>query len=159
MRLDAIVDALAPAGARRTRSARPAGGVTIVDDAYNASPGSVAAALELLAGLPAGGSPSSARCSSSATSTRRPSPVGEAAAAIVDRLVVVGAAPAGSRGALAAGLATRSSVGRRPRRGAGRPPPARAGDVVLVKASRGIALDVLVDELVARSAARRRPPR
>ena len=35
-----------------SRAARPAGGVTIIDDSYNASPWSVRAALDLLAGLP-----------------------------------------------------------------------------------------------------------
>ncbi|MEA2518060.1 MAG: UDP-N-acetylmuramoyl-tripeptide--D-alanyl-D-alanine ligase, partial [Chloroflexota bacterium] len=50
---DAIVAALATgwSAPHRTQLVR-AGGVTIVDDSYNASPGSVAAALDLLAGMP-----------------------------------------------------------------------------------------------------------
>ena len=68
-----------------------AGGVTLVDDTYNASPGSVVAALDVLAGLPGRriavlgemlelgeGYESGHRA------------VGEAAAATVDRLVVIG---------------------------------------------------------------------
>ena len=51
--LDAIVPGLAAASTAPHRSVViRAGGVTIVDDAYNASPGSMIAALELLAGLP-----------------------------------------------------------------------------------------------------------
>ena len=50
--LDTIAEGLARGwSAHRGRLVR-AGGVTIVDDSYNASPGSVTAALELLAGLP-----------------------------------------------------------------------------------------------------------
>jgi UDP-N-acetylmuramoyl-tripeptide--D-alanyl-D-alanine ligase len=130
-----------------------AGGVTIVDDSYNAAPASVEAALELLAGIPG----------------RRIAVLGEmlelgdghesgheragaAAAAVVDRLVVVGTRADGiARGAAAAGLPAD--------RIARVDDPAEAlehlgdllvsGDVVLVKASRGIALDVLVDDLAA----------
>jgi UDP-N-acetylmuramoyl-tripeptide--D-alanyl-D-alanine ligase len=128
-----------------------AGGITIVDDAYNASPGSVRAALELLSGLPgrrvavlgemlelAGDAPAGHR------------EVGEAAAGVVDRLVVVGDGASGiADGAIAAGLdpdrvtladdrAAAFSLLRE---------ELRPGDVVLVKASRGIALDELVADL------------
>jgi UDP-N-acetylmuramoyl-tripeptide--D-alanyl-D-alanine ligase len=130
-----------------------AGGVTIVDDAYNASPSSVEAALELLAGLPGRriavlGEMLELGDGHEAGHKR----VGEAAAAVVDRLVVIGKGAAGiDRGARKAGLdsdriavvddrseAVECLVGW-----------LAPGDVVLVKASRGIALDVLVDELVA----------
>ena len=106
-------------------------------------------------GCPAGGSPCSARCSSWATSTRRAtSGSARPRPAVVDRLVVVGDGRGRDR---AAARATPGSpadalveVGR-PRGGAG--DAARAtlatGDVVLVKASRGVELDLLVDELVA----------
>ena len=128
-----------------------AGGVTIVDDTYNASPGSVVAALDLLAGLPG----------------RRFAVLGEmlelgeqhdeghrivgvAAARIADRLVVVGReATAIADGARDAGMD--------PARIAQVPDAEAAfdhlrsrlqdGDVVLVKASRGIALEHLVDSL------------
>jgi UDP-N-acetylmuramoyl-tripeptide--D-alanyl-D-alanine ligase len=130
-----------------------AGEVTIVDDSYNASPASVAAALELLAGLDGrriavlgemlelGGEHESGHRST-----------GEAAAAVVDRLVVVGdGASAIADGAQAAGM-TPSSVIRVADRDAARDQlleTLQPSDVVLVKASRGIALDLLVDELVA----------
>jgi UDP-N-acetylmuramoyl-tripeptide--D-alanyl-D-alanine ligase len=130
-----------------------AGRVTIVDDSYNASPASVTAALDLLAGLPGRrvavlgemlelgeGHESGHRA------------VGEAAAAVADLLVVVGEGATGiADGAVAAGLAPGKIV-----RAATREvafdvvrPRLRDGDVVLVKASRGVELDVLVDQLRA----------
>jgi UDP-N-acetylmuramoyl-tripeptide--D-alanyl-D-alanine ligase len=131
-----------------------AGGVTIVDDAYNASPGSVAAALDALAGLPGRrvavlGEMLELGPASEAGHRE----VGLAAADIADLLVVVGA------GAAAIGEAARD---------AGLPPERllvvedravaldallerlRTDDVVLVKASRGAALDLLVAELATR---------
>ena len=128
-----------------------AGGVTIVDDSYNASPGSVVAALELLAGLPG----------------RRIAVVGEmlelgdahrsghrlvgvAAARTVELLVVVGDGAAEiAEGALGAGLPA-ERVLRVPDRDAAQAvllERLEPGDVVLVKASRGIALDLLVEDL------------
>jgi UDP-N-acetylmuramoyl-tripeptide--D-alanyl-D-alanine ligase len=129
-----------------------AGQLTIIDDSYNASPGSVTAALELLSGLPG----------------RRVAVLGEmlelgegheaghravgaAAAAVVDRLVVVGPAAAPiAEGACDTGLA-RTAVVTVPDRAAAVGAVLadhRPGDVVLVKASRGIELDKLVDDLV-----------
>ena len=130
-----------------------AGGVTIVDDSYNASPGSVRAALDLLGGLPG----------------RRVAvlgemlelgeghvaghlDVGEAAAGVVDLLVVVGdEAIAIGDGARDAGLDPSKVLFVRDRDAAldTLRPRLREGDVVLVKASRGIALDLLVDALRA----------
>jgi UDP-N-acetylmuramoyl-tripeptide--D-alanyl-D-alanine ligase len=130
-----------------------AGAVTIVDDSYNASPGSVEAALELLGGLPGrrvavlgemlelGDAHEAGHVA-----------VGEAAAAVVELLVVVGANAGGiASGAIAAGLdpgrihraadADEAFDAVRHR--------LRDGDVVLVKASRGIGLDRLVDALAA----------
>jgi UDP-N-acetylmuramoyl-tripeptide--D-alanyl-D-alanine ligase len=78
--------------------------------------------------------------------------VGAAAAAVVDRLIVVGdGAAAIETGARGAGLDT-TAISVVADRGAARErllADLRPGDVVLVKASRGIALDVLVDELAA----------
>jgi UDP-N-acetylmuramoyl-tripeptide--D-alanyl-D-alanine ligase len=129
-----------------------AGSVTIVDDSYNASPAAVAAALELTAGLPG----------------RHIAVLGEmlelggdhedghrrtgAAAASMDRLVVVGEGAAGiARGALEAGLEPTAVTTAADRTEA--LDVLRAilvpGDVVLVKASRGIELDRLVADLVA----------
>jgi UDP-N-acetylmuramoyl-tripeptide--D-alanyl-D-alanine ligase len=157
--LDEIVPGLAaPSRAPHRSTVIPAGGVVIVDDAYNASPGSMGAALELLAGLPA---------------TRRIAvlgemrelgeahdaghrEVGEAAAMTLDVLVVVDGAPGGAAagivtGALAAGMAPERVIT------AADAPSAvdvvlavvAAGDVVLVKASRGVELERVVDALVA----------
>ena len=129
-----------------------AGGLTIVDDAYNASPASVSAALELLSGLRG----------------RRVAVLGEmlelgeeheaghravgaAAAATVDLLIVVGS---GARpivnGARDGGLdpARIVEVPDRAAALAALMTRHRPGDVVLVKASRGIELDRLVDDLV-----------
>jgi UDP-N-acetylmuramoyl-tripeptide--D-alanyl-D-alanine ligase len=130
-----------------------AGGVTIVDDSYNASPGSVLAALEVLAGI-AGrriavlGEMLELGDEHEAGHER----VGVAAAAVVDRLVVVGSGASGiARGAREAGLAHEAVVEVEDRDGALAElrDHVRPGDVVLVKASRGIELDVLVDDLQA----------
>ena len=130
-----------------------AGGVTIVDDSYNASPGSVAAALELLAGMPGRriavlGEMRELGDEHEAGHRR----TGEAAAAVVDQLVVVGAEAAGiADGAASSGLAA-AAITSVPDRDAAREhlvASLQPGDVVLVKASRGVALDLLVDELAA----------
>jgi UDP-N-acetylmuramoyl-tripeptide--D-alanyl-D-alanine ligase len=131
----------------------PAGGLTIVDDSYNASPASVTAALDLLAGLPGrrvavlgemlelGDAHEAGHVA-----------VGEAAAGVVELLVVVGEHAGGiADGAIRAGLDPS-----RVHRATGAEDAfdtvrhrLREGDVVLVKASRGIALDRLVDALAA----------
>ena len=152
MGLDAIVAALAGgwAAPHRAELVRLRG-ATIVDDSYNASPGSVLAAIDLLAGLPGrrvavlGEMLELGEGHDAGHVT-----VGEAAGRTVELLVVVGPeAPGIVDGAIAAGL----DAGRihhvadteaaldvlRPR--------LRDGDVVLVKASRGIGLDRLVDAL------------
>ena len=128
-----------------------AGGVTIVDDSYNASPASVRAALELLGGLPGRRIAvlgTMLELGESHEAGHRE--VGEAAAAIVELLLVVGheAAPMADA-ARKAGLAP-DRVLAVPDRAAALDvlrPRLRGDDVVLVKASRGIALDLLVEEL------------
>jgi len=135
-----------------------AGDVTILDDSYNASPGSVRAALDLLASLPA-----SRRVAvlgemlelgdSHETGHRE---VGEAAAEVAELLLVVGdGAEALAAGAIDAGLAP-EAVLRAPDAEAALDvlrPRLRADDLVLVKASRGIGLDALVDRLVEEAGA------
>jgi len=156
--LEAIAAGLAMgwSAPHRTELVR-AGGVTIVDDSYNASPASVTAALDLLGGLPGRrvavlgemlelgeGHESGHRA------------VGEAAAAVADLLVVVGDRATGiADGAVAAGLAPGRIVRTATRETALEVlrPRLRDGDVVLVKASRGIELDLLVDALRAELAA------
>ena len=127
-----------------------AGDVTIVDDSYNASPGSVTAALELIAGLPGRRIAvlgEMLELGDSHDAGHRA--VGEAAAATVDRLIVVGeGAQAIAAGARAAGLEAVTAVADRAAAMEAVLAGRRAGDVVLVKASRGIELDKLVDDLV-----------
>ena len=126
-------------------------GVTVIDDSYNASPGSVIAALDLLGGLPG----------------RRVAVLGEmlelgeahesghhavgvAAGEVVELLVVVGADARGIvDGAIEAGLDA-DRIHHVPDADAALDvvrPRLRDGDAVLVKASRGIELDRLVDAL------------
>jgi UDP-N-acetylmuramoyl-tripeptide--D-alanyl-D-alanine ligase len=128
-----------------------AGGVTIIDDSYNASPPSVTAALDMLAGLPGRRVAvlgEMLELGRGAAAGHRD--VGVAAAATCDLLVVVGSGAAGiAAGARGAGLdptrvlevsdldaALDALVAR-----------LRDGDVVLVKASRGIELERLVEAL------------
>ena len=76
--------------------------------------------------------------------------VGEAAAGIVDWLMVVGSGATGiAEGAEAAGLAASAihRVGDADAALSALAPRLRDGDVVLVKASRGVALDTVVDGL------------
>jgi len=126
-------------------------GSTVIDDSYNASPGSMTAALEVLADLPGRhvavlgemlelgeGHESGHRA------------VGEIAGAVAELLIVVGAeATAIAEGAADAGL-DRSRIHVVPDADAALDalePRLRDGDVVLVKASRGIGLDRVVDGL------------
>ena len=128
-----------------------AGAVTIIDDAYNASPGSVAAALELLTGLP--GRPVAVLGEMLELGDAHRTghlEVGRAAAGAVRELIVVGeGAGAIAEGAIAEGLAT-EHVALAADRDAARAAlleRLQPGDTVLVKASRGAALEILVDEL------------
>jgi UDP-N-acetylmuramoyl-tripeptide--D-alanyl-D-alanine ligase len=128
------------------------GRVTVIDDAYNASPPSVVAALDLLAGLPGrrvavlGEMLELGR--GTASGHRE---VGTAAAATCDLVVVVGtAAHLIAVGAREAGLDPSRIIEVRDRDAAldllvKRLQP---GDVVLVKASRGVELERLVGGLL-----------
>jgi UDP-N-acetylmuramoyl-tripeptide--D-alanyl-D-alanine ligase len=148
----AILAGLAAVGtaAHRGEIVRVAG-VAIVDDAYNASPGSVRAALELLSGLPGRRIAvlgEMLELGSEADEGHRG--VGEVAAGIVDLLVVVGdGAAAIAAGAAAAGLVPDRIVRVADPAGAvdHLRHRLRGGDVVLVKASRGIALERVVEGL------------
>jgi UDP-N-acetylmuramoyl-tripeptide--D-alanyl-D-alanine ligase len=157
MTLDQILPGLAVTATAPHRSAIvKVRGLTIVDDAYNASPGSMRAALELLDGLPG----------------RHVAVLGEmrelgemheaghrdvgAAAAGLDLLVVVDGGPGGAaagivEGAREAGLAPERILVATGADDAVRQVQAVAtdGDVVLVKASRGVELERVVDGLVA----------
>ena len=158
MALDAIVPGLAIGGSAPHRSVvHHVGGRTVVDDAYNASPGSVRAALELLAGLPGRhvavlGEMRELGDAHEAGHLE----VGEAAGRLLAELVVVDGAPGGAargivEGALAAGM-TRAAIIAAPDAAAAVAsllPRLLAGDVVLVKASRGVELERVVDGLLA----------
>jgi UDP-N-acetylmuramoyl-tripeptide--D-alanyl-D-alanine ligase len=127
------------------------GGVTLVDDTYNASPRSVVAALDVLAGLPGRhAAVLGEMLELGDASDEGHRVVGEAAARTVEWLVVVGGGAAGiAEGALAAGMDRTRVVRVRDVDAAleAIPPRLRGGDTVLLKASRGIELDRVVDGL------------
>lgn len=126
-------------------------GATVIDDSYNASPGSVMAALQLLEDVPGrhvavlgemlelGEGHESGHLA-----------VGQAAASVAELLIVVGDGAGGiAAGAVDAGLDA-SRVHHVPDADAALDalvPRLRDDDVVLVKASRGIGLDRMVDGL------------
>jgi len=158
MTLDAITPGLVAGGFVPHRSeVIRVGGLSIVDDTYNASPGSVRAALDLLAGLP-GRHVAVLGEMRELGSEHEPGHrvVGEAAAAVLALLIVVDGAPGGAahgivEGALAAGMLTAAIVATPDVNAVvGLLVPRLApGDVVLVKASRGVELERVVDGLVA----------
>jgi len=126
-------------------------GLTILDDTYNASPPAMLAALDVLVSLP--GRPVAIlgemlELGDAHAAGHRA--VGEAAGRAVAELVVVGTGVrAIADGAIAAGLPA-SRVHAVPDRAAAielLPLLLRPGDVVLVKASRGAALEAIVDVL------------
>jgi UDP-N-acetylmuramoyl-tripeptide--D-alanyl-D-alanine ligase len=129
------------------------GRVVLIDDSYNASPASVTAALDMLAGLPGRRVAvlgEMLELGKGAVSGH--SEVGTAAAATVDLLVTVGpGAAAIAAGARAAGLDGSRVLEARDREAALDVLRVRLrdGDVVLVKASRGVELDLLVEGLTA----------
>jgi UDP-N-acetylmuramoyl-tripeptide--D-alanyl-D-alanine ligase len=135
----------------RLQSKLAASGATILDDSYNASPASMLAALGVLADMPGRRlallgdmlelGPAEAAGHQS---------VGEAAAAVTDALFTIG--PRGAQIAGAAKAAGAAFV----RHFDSKEDAARElkdvlgpGDVLLVKASHGLALGTVVDELVA----------
>jgi UDP-N-acetylmuramoyl-tripeptide--D-alanyl-D-alanine ligase len=152
LELDEIARGLAvrPPAAHRGDLIR-LGDVTILDDSYNAAPASMGAALAVLAGLPG----------------RRIAVLGEMlelgdgheaghldvgrrAAQVAELLIVVGTGAASiGQAAREAGLAPGRVIEVADRQAALEAllPRLAPGDVVLVKASRGIALDRLIDEL------------
>ena len=131
------------------------GGLTIVDDSYNSSPAALKRALETL-----GAATGSARKAAvlgemlelGAHATRLHQECGRAAAAAgLDWLVTVGGEPARALGAeaVAAGMRPEAVVhaGTREEAAGLALRKARPGDLVLVKGSRGIGTDLVVDRL------------
>ncbi len=157
MTLEEILPGLAATSTAPHRSAIVrARGLTIVDDAYNASPGSMRAALDLLDGLPG----------------RHVAVLGEmrelgdahetahrevgAAASGLDLLIVVDGGPGGAAAGIADGALDGGLAPERILVASDVPDAVRlvraataAGDVILVKASRGVELERLVDGLAA----------
>lgn len=127
------------------------GGSTIVDDTYNASPTSMIAALELLAGLPGRQiAVLGEMLELGEMAEEGHLAVGRAAAATAALLITIGPGATGiADGARGAGMdpATVVEVSDREAGLAVLRDRMRPGDVVLVKASRGAELDRLVDAL------------
>ncbi len=153
MTLDEVVPGLATGGSAPHRSVLiRAGGVTIVDDSYNASPGSMTAALDLLSGLPGRRvAVLGHMLELGALSESGHAAVGVAAARTADLLIVAAGGPGGeaagiAEAALAAGMPPGAVVRATSRQDAAREAARRlrAGDAVLVKASQGIGLDEAV---------------
>jgi UDP-N-acetylmuramoyl-tripeptide--D-alanyl-D-alanine ligase len=151
---EAVVAALAGGWSAPHRAQLVAGdGFMILDDSYNASPASMIAALEMLAGMRGRhvavlGEMLELGPGSGAGHRE----VGRAAAASCAFLVTVGGGAAGiAVGAREAGMDP-AAVAEVPDRNAATAllrAHLRPGDVVLVKASRGVELELLVDELRA----------
>jgi UDP-N-acetylmuramoyl-tripeptide--D-alanyl-D-alanine ligase len=157
--LDDIVSVaatLVPA-AHRGELLRLPGGVTLVDDSYNSSPAALTRALETI-GVATGSARKAAVLGEmlelGAHSRRLHEECGRAAAAAgLNWLVTVGGAPAKAMAdaAISAGLSS-SVVRHLPNRDEAATAVmkiARPGDLVLVKGSRGIGTDLVVDRLRA----------
>jgi UDP-N-acetylmuramoyl-tripeptide--D-alanyl-D-alanine ligase len=125
---------------------------TVLDDSYNASPDSVVAALDLLATLPGRRIAVLGEMMELGDGTRSGHlAVGRHAASRADRLLVVGEGAAMiADGASAAGMTPQAiaRVADREAATAWLAAESHAGDAILVKASRGAALDLVVDDLV-----------
>ena len=159
---DAVAAALSAAEPRsrwRMEVTRRDDGVTVINDAYNANPESMRAALAALAGLPA----QRRIAVLGAMAELGPGAAGEherlgrdAVAAGVDLVVAVGPDAVGiADGALAAGARADEGAVRVPDRAAARELLTEVlvpGDVVLVKASRSYGLEVLAADLLAAGA-------
>jgi UDP-N-acetylmuramoyl-tripeptide--D-alanyl-D-alanine ligase len=157
-----VAAALSAAGPRsrwRMEVDRRADGVTVVNDAYNANPESMRAALAALAALPGErriavlGAMGELGPGAAAEHERLGR---DAAAAGVDLVVAVGADAVGiASGAAAAGRRPGEESVHVPDREAARAllsERLRAGDVVLVKASRAYGLELLAADLLTAGA-------
>jgi UDP-N-acetylmuramoyl-tripeptide--D-alanyl-D-alanine ligase len=152
----AALSAAAPRSRWRMEVGKRADGVTVVNDAYNANPESMRAALAALAGLPGErriavlGAMGELGPGAEAEHERLGR---DAAAAGADLIVAVGPDAVGiANGARAAGLSAGEGSVHVPDRAAALALLAglvRPGDVVLVKASRSYGLEVLAADLLA----------
>jgi UDP-N-acetylmuramoyl-tripeptide--D-alanyl-D-alanine ligase len=157
-----VAEALSAAGPRsrwRMEVDRRPDGVTVVNDAYNANPESMRAALAALTGLPGGrriavlGAMAELGPDAPAEHER----LGRDAAAGVDLIVAVGPDAVGiAEGAVAAGRRAGEESVHVPDRAAALEllsEVLRPGDVVLVKASRSYGLELLAADLLTSGAA------
>jgi UDP-N-acetylmuramoyl-tripeptide--D-alanyl-D-alanine ligase len=127
-----------------------AGSLTILDDSYNASPASVIAALELLASLPGRHvAVLGEMLELGEAHDRGHREVGETAAGLADVVVVVGERAASIATGAASLGETVVAVPDRAAAIAALREILRPGDTVLVKASRGAALELIVESLAA----------
>lgn len=152
--MDRLADTLETSGRRHELVAAP-GCWHILNDAYNAGPGSMNAALTTLASLPVTGRRAAVLADMLELGPRAPEfhrEVGRQAARVVDLLVTTGelgaviavaAREAGMAPSAVHHVDDRLAAARMIREWA------RAGDLVLVKASRGMQLDEVVRVLVA----------
>jgi UDP-N-acetylmuramoyl-tripeptide--D-alanyl-D-alanine ligase len=155
----AAAEAIAAAPTSASRSAlQRVGGVTILDDAYNASPPTMSGALRTLASLPCGGrrwAVLGVMAELGEGSLAQHEAVGRACVGVVDELVVVGDAAAGiAEGARGAAAGAGAPV--RIRTVTDQAEAARlvigevtTGDVVLFKASRVATLDRAAASVIA----------
>jgi len=151
----AALSAAVPRSRWRMEVDRRADGVTVVNDAYNANPESMRAALAALTGLPGTRRIAvlGAMAELGAGATAEHERLGrDAAAAGIDLVVAVGADAVGiADGASAAGRRAGEESVHVPDRAAARElleTLLRPGDVVLVKASRSYGLEVLAADLL-----------
>src|SRR4051794_38518369 len=154
----AALSAAVPRSRWRMEVFRRADGVTVVNDAYNANPESMRAALAALVRLPARRriavlGPMGELGPGAADEHER---LGRDAAAVVDLVVAVGADAVGiASGAAAAGRRPGEESVHVPDRAAARAllsEHLRPGDVVLVKASRSYGLELLAADLLTAGA-------
>jgi len=135
--------------APRLRVARLGGGVTLIDDTYNAQPASMRAALELLAEMPGRRLALLGDMRElGAESVPAHAEVGRQAAAVLDALFTVGEFAAGiAESARANGLEPVEHLRGKERAAAALLATLRAGDVVLVKGSHALGLESVIAEL------------
>lgn len=153
-RVAELLGTATPRSQMRMDVRRSAAGVVVVNDAYNANPESMAAALAALAAMRGGGRTIAVLGEMrelGGQSQAEHERVGSVAAASgLARLIVVGEGARGiAAGARAAGLADVEVVESAAAAGQLLRPGLSAGDVVLVKASRSIGLEVVADYLLA----------
>jgi UDP-N-acetylmuramoyl-tripeptide--D-alanyl-D-alanine ligase len=151
---DALSAAVATSGSRMQRHERP-DGVTVIDDAYNANPDSMAAALRALTSMGAGRRTVAVIGEMRELGTQsvmEHRAVGELAAGLgVDVVVGVGGEDAGYVVAGAAATGTTAHLTADPATAVGLLNGVLiSGDLVLVKASQSAGLQALVRDLLAR---------